>query len=275
VQPTVSIPGQPAGTRRSDAADRSTDVHPVAAPAAPKLVSRRRRNVTIVSLVCVVVVAAAVFGAARLVDRPTADEPRDVPVASTPGASLVTKEMVDGILLRADELNPIVGSTGLVLIRGQLGMSDESSSVDNLDCLGVKYTAQKRVHSGSGWTAVRDQVAQEPGGSSAHWVGQTAVLYETPERARAFFDGSRSQWKRCAGQPISDGGSVWQIEDVSEQRSNLITQRMTENDANGWACQHALAVMSNLTVEGVVCGFSVKDEAVTIADRMIANASRT
>ena len=54
----------------------------------------------------------------------------------------------------------------------------------------------------------------------------------------------------------------------------LITQMSTQEDADGWACQHALSVASNLTVEAWACGYSIRDEAATIADEMIANAAR-
>ena len=54
----------------------------------------------------------------------------------------------------------------------------------------------------------------------------------------------------------------------------MITQPSTQNDAEGWACQHALSVVSNLTVEVFACGYSIRDEAATIANDMIANAAK-
>jgi hypothetical protein len=54
----------------------------------------------------------------------------------------------------------------------------------------------------------------------------------------------------------------------------MITQVTTQEDADGWACQHALSVVSNLTVEAWACSYDVGDEAATIADEMIANAAK-
>ncbi len=39
-----------------------------------------------------------------------------------------------------------------------------------------------------------------------------------------------------------------------------------QEDANGWACQHAMSLVSNVTVEAWACGYSIKDEAATIAN---------
>ena len=50
---------------------------------------------------------------------------------------------------------------------------------------------------------------------------------------------------------------------------DLIVQRTAQQDASGWACQHALAVVSNLTVEAWACGYSIRDEGATIATEMV------
>ena len=66
---------------------------------------------------------------------------------------------------------------------------------------------------------------------------------------------------------------MWQIEDVTVE-DTLITQMTAQEDANGWACQHALSLASNVTVEAWACSYNVKDEAVTIATDMVANAAK-
>lgn len=54
----------------------------------------------------------------------------------------------------------------------------------------------------------------------------------------------------------------------------LITQMTAQEDANGWACQHAMSLVSNVTVEAWACSYDVKDEAATIANGMVANAAK-
>jgi hypothetical protein len=66
---------------------------------------------------------------------------------------------------------------------------------------------------------------------------------------------------------------LWQIDNVMSE-DTLITQLTAQEDADGWACQHALSVVSNVTVEAWACSYKVKDEAATIANDMVANASK-
>ena len=48
----------------------------------------------------------------------------------------------------------------------------------------------------------------------------------------------------------------------------------TQEDADGWACQHALSVVSNVTVEAWACGYSITEEAATMANDMVENAAK-
>ena len=54
----------------------------------------------------------------------------------------------------------------------------------------------------------------------------------------------------------------------------MITQMTSQEGADGWACQHALSLVSNLTVEVWSCGYSITDEAAQIAGAMIENAAK-
>ena len=47
----------------------------------------------------------------------------------------------------------------------------------------------------------------------------------------------------------------------------------TQQDAAGWACQHALSPVSNITVEVWACSYSPEDEAETIVTDIIAKAA--
>lgn len=181
-----------------------------------------------------------------------------------------------GVMLSIGELNGIVGSTQMTVTSELEEMTDHSAAVSDPDCLGAIYGAEEPVYAGSGWTAMRDQVARELGERNDHWVEQTAVLYPSPTKAQKFFDDSKSSWEDCAGYSISvdDGEAsyLWEMDKVTAE-DHLITQMSVQQDADGWACQHALSVVSNLTVEAWACGYSISDEAATIATEMIANAA--
>ena len=184
---------------------------------------------------------------------------------------------LDRVMLSIGELNGIVGSTHMKVTSDLDKMTDHSDEVSDPDCLGVMYGAEEPVYAGTGWTAMRDQVAREPNADNDHWVEQTAVIYPSAAKAQRFFDDSRSSWEDCAGDSIvvsgDDSTYLWEIDDVTAE-DNLIAQKSTQEDAEGWECQHALSFVSNLTVEAWACGYSIRDEAATIADEMIANAAR-
>jgi hypothetical protein len=195
--------------------------------------------------------------------------PIDVP-------SLTAAKLGD-VLLSVSELNDIMGSTKMDVTSELQQMTDHSGQVSDPDCLGAIYGAEQPVYAASGWTAMRDQVVREPGEDNEHWVEQTAVLYPSAEKAQKFFDDSKSSWEKCSGYSVSvddaDATYLWQIDNLASE-DTLITQMTAQQDANGWACQHALSVVSNVTVEAWGCGYGIKGEAATIANEMVSNAAK-
>lgn len=192
--------------------------------------------------------------------------PLDVP--------LLGEAQLNRVLLSIGELNAIVGSTRMT-VTGELDeMTDHSAEVSDPECLGAVYGAEEPVYAGTGWTAVRDQVAREPGDDNDHWVEQTAVLYPAAENALSFFRDSATTWQDCADAVITvgDGAYLWEFDEV-DVGDALISQMTTQQGADGWACQHALAVVSNVTAEAWACGYSITDEAAAIATAMVHNAA--
>jgi hypothetical protein len=220
----------------------------------------------------VLAVAAALPGCTTTVAGSAVRAQNDGPVGIPP----LDEDELDDVLLSIGELNGIVGSTDMSVTSDLEEMVDHSEDVSDPDCLGAIYGAEKMVYSGTGWTAVRDQVASEPG-DNQHWVEQTAVLYPTSQKAQQFFDDSMSSWEQCAGYSVTiDDGSgsyLWEIADVTA-KDTTITQMTAQEGADGWGCQHAVSIASNLTVEAWACGYTVSDEAETMVAEMIANAGR-
>ncbi len=181
---------------------------------------------------------------------------------------------LDDVLLTIGELNGIVGSTRMEVTLEVDEMSDHSMEVSDQDCLGAIYGAEEPVYAGTRWTAVRDQVAREPDEDNDHWVEQAAVLYPAAANARDFFDSSLAAWQDCAYDTttVGDGDYEWELDGV-DVSDTMIAQSASQEDADGWACQHALSLVSNLTVETWACGYSISDEAEQIASAMIENAA--
>ncbi len=183
---------------------------------------------------------------------------------------------LDRVLLPVGEVNDIMGTTDLEVTSDIDDMTDSSGKVSDPDCLGAMFGAEEAVYKGSGWTAVRDVVAREPEEDNDHWVEQTAVIYPEAGNARRFLEKSRSIWEKCADSSLAvdtvDTSSLWEFDDVVAG-DRLITQMTTQQDADGWGCQHALAAASNLTAETWACGYAITDEAATIALDIVDNAA--
>jgi hypothetical protein len=183
---------------------------------------------------------------------------------------------LDSVLLPIDEINDIVGTTDLEVTSDIDDMTDSSDKVSDPDCLGAMFGAEEAVYKGSGWTAVRDIVAREPEEDNDHWIEQTAVIYPDASNARRFLEKSKAIWQKCADSSLAvdteDTSSLWEFDEV-DVGDGLITQVATQQDADGWGCQHALAAASNLTAETWVCAYNLGDEAATMAIDILNNAA--
>ena len=224
-----------------------------------------------VSRACAVLVTSVLLTGCVSTVRGTAVQGRPAgPLDVAP----LTESRLDTLLLGVDELNDIMGSTQMKVTSELDEMTDHADEVSDPDCLGAVYGAEEPVYAGTGWTAVRDQVVREPSDDNEHWVEQTAVLYPAAADAQAFFDESTATWLDCANSAIGvgDGEYLWQLGDV-ESESSLITQLTTQEGTDGWACQHALSLVSNATVEAWACGYSISDEAAEIVSAMVDNAA--
>lgn len=184
---------------------------------------------------------------------------------------------LDDVLLSIAQLNGIAGATQMEVVLSGERMSNNADAVSDPDCLGSIFGAEELVYRSSGWTAVRDQVAREPEDDNHHWMEQTAVLYPTARAAKDFVDASTSAWRGCGGFSVAVDddatSSIWLIDDVRVD-GDVVTQKVAQEDSDGWECQHALSAVANLSVETIACAFGVNDEAVSMVAAMIANAAR-
>lgn len=188
--------------------------------------------------------------------------------------STLRAAQLDHVLVDLPDLAALVGAPELDVI-GQLDeMSDNADVVSDPGCLGTVMGAEKSVYAGSGWTAVRDQVSGDQ--LDEHWVEQTAVLFGSEAQAKAFHESSQRTWRDCAGYSVSvddvDVTYVWEVGDL-ESVGGVLAQRTVEQGFEEWQCGHALAQAANLVVETWTCSYDEGDEAVRLAERMLANAA--
>lgn len=220
----------------------------------------------------VVVAATALSGCVSTVSgtavRNTRTVPTDIP--------RLDDSALARVMLPIGQINEILGTTDLEVTSDIKDMTDSSDKVSDPDCLGAMFGAEESVYQGTGWTAVRDVVAREPVDDNDHWIEQTAVLYPDADNAMRFLERSRSAWQHCASSSLAvnteDTSTLWEFGDVSGG-DGLIWQITTQEDADGWGCQHALAAASNMTAETWVCAYNLADEAVSMAIDILNNAA--
>jgi hypothetical protein len=187
------------------------------------------------------------------------------------------ESQLDGVLLSIDELDHLVGATEMGFVHQADDMSDNSAAVSDPDCLGSLFGSEKDVYEAHHWTAVRDEVAREPSDGNDHWVQQTIVLYPVADDAQMMFADSTASWERCGNSAVatdsSDSSYIWEI-DAVDVKDDLIVQVIMQEESGGWECQHVMAAVSNVTIETWACADGINDEAVAIAQRLIANTAK-
>lgn len=186
---------------------------------------------------------------------------------------------LEQIMLPIDELKSIVGANNLTFTSKTADMNNNFWRVRDPKCMSALFPAEDTDYLFTYWTAVRNQVAQDPDSDHRHWVGQTAVLYASEAEARSRLDSAKKWWGKCAGSTIpireksgdETSDRPWRIGDLAVD-GDLIKQTTTRAGTDGWACQHALSVVSAMSLEAKVCGYQIHDQAATIVDKLVANA---
>lgn len=192
------------------------------------------------------------------------------------GVKPLVESQLDSVLLSIGQLNGIVSASKLTFVIDGQVMSDNSAAVSDPDCLGSMFGAEDTVYADSRWAAVRDKVAREPTDDNDHWVEQTVVLYPSEDQATKFVGDSKKAWQQCGGFSVAVDGeassSIWLIDDVKSD-GDVITQVISQEDSEGWECQHAMTSVANVTVEAMACAFGIRDEAVAIVHAIVENAA--
>ncbi|CAN5840160.1 sensor domain-containing protein [soil metagenome] len=181
---------------------------------------------------------------------------------------------LERFLLSVDDVNGVMGTSDIELAGSSNDMSDHRSDISDPQCLGALYNAEQAVYEKTGWTDVVDQVLTEPEDDSSHWVEQTVVQLPSAAGANKFRDASFEQWMDCIGKTVLvDDGDYefrWQFEGIASV-DGTVSQTARQTDSDGWACQHALSAVDAYVVEATVCGSELKEEAVAVVGRLVAN----
>lgn len=190
--------------------------------------------------------------------------------ATTTTAPPLAESGLDGLLLPPDQVNSVMGATGMTVTRNHTSMSDDSATMAPKECLAIDGTAQAQVYAGSGFTAERDQTLQE-GDNFTHYVEQAVVLFPSASQAGAFFTASAQQWPNCHQYTHIQSKSQWTVGPITNTNGTLSATATQQNaNAPGWACGRALAVKNNVIIDVNTCSANPADSAVNIANQIAA-----
>jgi hypothetical protein len=198
-------------------------------------------------------------------------------VKSSTTTSLIPRPVVarelDALLLSPEQINPLMGATGLAVTRKHDAMSDDSATMQPRECLAIDGAAQAQVYGGSGFTAMRDQALND-GNSFTHYAEQAVVLFPTAKQAKVFFIASGLRWPACHQYTHTQSGTEWTVGEISDSDGALSTTATQLNaKAGGWACGRALAVKNNVIVDVNTCSANPANSAVDIANQIVAKAA--
>jgi serine/threonine-protein kinase len=173
---------------------------------------------------------------------------------------LVPDSALDGLLLSADEVNAIMGTSGMTP-RSQVvsAMGDNRNLLPNLNCLGVWQVTQAPIYDPSHWKTLRQQLLRVP--DTEQWnylVVESVVSYRTADGPRVLFDDSVDKWSKCTNHHVNitlNGGALpkWFSGDLTKTDTQLAMPYTRGEGDQTRSCQHTLTVTANVVIDVQAC----------------------
>jgi hypothetical protein len=185
----------------------------------------------------------------------------------------VVERELDPLLLTPAQVNPLMGATGMAVIRRHDAMSDDSATMKPPECLAIDGSAQARVYADSGFTGVRDQELND-GDNFTHYAEQAVVLFPTVKQAHVFLVASALRWPACHQYTHTQSRTVWDVAPISDDNDTVSTVSTQEQaKTGGWACGRALSARNNVVVDVNTCSADPGNSAVDIANQIVAKVN--
>ena len=238
---------------------------------------RHTKIALITAGVAIIAIAAGIGGVALYTETRSKTAGPSSSQTSTPPPR-VAAAALDGLLLSPDQIDTVMGATGMTVIENQTAMDDDGPHVSDKACLRVYAAADSTVYAGSGWTAERAlRLAGGPNYPN-YRVFQSVVLFRSAHDATTFLTGATPQWFACANRQYTysddDDSDVWTVGPVANNNGTLsatetvVTTTLTY--MAGWTCQRALTVAIDVAVDIIACNSSRLDAAINIAHQIAA-----
>ena len=173
---------------------------------------------------------------------------------------LVPDSALDGLLLSADEVDAIMGTSGMAP-RNQVvaTMGDNRNLLPNLNCLGVWQVTQSPIYDPFHWKTLRQQLLRVPDTEQWDYLAvESVVSYRTSDGAQAFFDDSADRWSKCTNHHVNislNGGALpkWFSGDLTRTDSTLAMPYTRGEGAQTRSCQRVLALSANVIIDAQAC----------------------
>ncbi|MGD1283956.1 serine/threonine-protein kinase PknH/PknJ [Mycobacterium seoulense] len=256
---------------------------PPVAPWAPPVVPPKRRLGLVIGALALVVAVIAGTGVWLAVDKSGATQPEGPTTSTTiaaPTSSAVTTSaaptvapaQLNSLLLTVDQINVLVGTTGIVVDHNVTDMTDPGpgNTLSDDKCLGALIGFQTRTYKSSGYTAMVAQLMKKPQSNPPYAVVQGAVLFASADQARGFVKDQWAQWRDCGGKTVTQPGDKapleWTFGQISGNPPDIALQHTLANSPV--VCQHVLLAVANVVLDVNVCGPGIINEARLIANQM-------
>ena len=179
------------------------------------------------------------------------------------GASEQAKSVPDSALtaslLSADELNAVMGTSGMTPHTPVSQMGDHRNLLPNLNCLGVWQVNEAPIYESSHWKSVRQQMARVPDNDQWNFlVVQSIVSYRTADAAREFLTESADRWSKCTNHNVNiqlNGQTLpgWRSGDLTKTDTQLAMPYTRITGDQTRSCQRALSLFANLILDIQAC----------------------
>jgi PknH-like extracellular domain len=196
---------------------------------------------------------------------------------------LVPDSALTSSLLTADELNSIMGTSGMTPHTPVSQMGDHRNLLPNLNCLGVWQVNEAPIYESSHWKSVRQQLVRTP--DTDQWnflVVQSAVSYRTADAAREFLTESTDRWSKCSNHTVNiqlNGQTLpkWVSGELAKTDTRLALPYTRGTGDQTRSCQRVLSLVANLILDIQACKpqqQSAITAAADVADRIEAKLPR-
>jgi hypothetical protein len=197
--------------------------------------------------------------------------------------NLVPDSALPGSLLSPDELNEIMGTSGMTPHTPVTQMGDHRNLLPNLNCLGLWQVNEAPIYESSHWKSVRQQLVRVP--DTDQWdflVVQSVVSYRTTDAAKEFFTESTDRWSKCTNHNVNiqlNGQTLpgWHSGDLTKTDTQLAMPYTRTSGDQTRSCQRALALVVNLILDIQACKPqqpSAVTQAVDAADKIESKLPR-